>query len=304
MARSPVETAPVAEAAPAKLNLYLHVLDRRADGYHELDSLVAFAELHDTVELRPADGLSLTVEGPMAGGLAGEAPASNLVMRAASMLADALGRRPDVAIRLVKRLPVASGIGGGSADAAACLRGLARLWGLDGGDRRLRDTAPRLGADVPVCLDGRVRHFGGVGDRLDPAPPLPPVFAVLVNPGMALSTPAVFAARRGPFSEPARLEEPARDAAGLARLLAARRNDLTEAAVSLAPAVAEVLAALEATPGCLLARLSGSGATCFGLYADRAVAETAAGRLAGRPGWWVRATRLLDGRLLDGVAAS
>jgi 4-diphosphocytidyl-2-C-methyl-D-erythritol kinase len=295
MDQPPTGAGPVVEPAPAKLNLYLHVLGRRADGYHELDSLVAFAGIHDTVELRPAGELSLAVEGPMAGSLAGEDPASNLVARAAVLLAESLGRRPDVAIRLVKRLPVASGIGGGSADAAACLRALARLWGLDRDDPRLRATAPRLGADVPVCLEGRARYFGGIGDRLDPAPALPPMAAVLVNPGTALATPAVFAARRGPFSQPARFDRAPRDAAEFAELLAGRRNDLTEAAVSLAPVVAEVLGALAATKGCLLARLSGSGATCFGLYADAGAAEAAVRALAARPGWWVRATRLADG---------
>lgn len=288
----------IAVPAPAKLNLYLHVLGRRADGYHELDSLVAFADLHDTVTVRArtsGSGPSLDVRGPMAGALAAEPMAANLVVRAARALAGALGRRCDVALLLDKHLPVASGIGGGSADAAACLRGLAASWGVDGDDPRLRAVAAGLGADVPVCLSGRPSFFGGIGDALDPAPRLPAVDAVLVNPGVPLPTPAVFKAHAGPYSSPARFTEVPDDAPALARLLAAGRgNDLTDAAVALAPVVGDVLGALGATDGCLLARLSGSGATCFGLYADRRGAQGAAAALAAaHPAWWVRATRLL-----------
>jgi 4-diphosphocytidyl-2-C-methyl-D-erythritol kinase len=292
--------------AAAKLNLYLHVVGRRADGYHLLDSLVAFADVGDTVRVRPARGLALSVEGPMAGGLAGDAPGDNLVARAARLLAEAVGRAPDAAVTLTKRLPVASGIGGGSADAAATLRALARLWGLAPDDPRLGEVAPRLGADVPVCLGGRAARMGGIGERVEPVAALPEAGVLLVNPGFPLSTPAVFKARTGPFSAPAGegiFRDPPRDAAGLSRALAACRNDLAPPALALAPAIAEVLAAIGAEPGCLLARLSGSGATCFGLFADRAGAEAAAARISDRdrPGWWVRAGRLVsDGVALDG----
>ncbi len=284
---------PIVEAAPAKLNLYLHVLGRRADGYHELDSLVAFAGVGDRLTVAPAaGGPHLTITGPFAAPLAAEDPAGNLVTRAAVALAERLGRSPAVRIVLEKNLPVASGIGGGSADAAACLRALARLWGLPTGHPDLHELGARLGADVPVCLAGRPAYFGGVGDRLDPAPALPEVHVVLVNPGVPVPTPAVFRARQGDFSPSARFAHAPSDAAELAAVLAERRNDLTAPALSVAPAIATVLEALSATPGCLLARLSGSGATCFGLYATTAEADGAAARLA-RPGWWVHAGRLL-----------
>ena len=287
------DTAPIVEAAPAKLNLYLHVLGRRADGFHELDSLVAFADVGDRLTVTPApDGPHLTITGPFAGPLIAEDPAGNLVIRAALALAERCGRPATVRIALEKNLPVASGIGGGSADAAACLRALARLWGLSADHPDLYAVGSRLGADVPVCLAGRPAYFGGIGDRLDPAPTLPETHAVLVNPGVPVPTPAVFKARQGGFSPSARFSQAPADAAELAVLLADRRNDLTEPALTVAPVIADVLAALTATPGCRLARLSGSGATCFGLYATAAEADAAAARLA-RPGWWVRAARLL-----------
>jgi len=286
----------IVEAAPAKLNLYLHVLGRRADGYHELDSLVAFADVGDRLRLLPAgDGPHLTITGPFADALHGEDPAGNLVTRAARALAERRGRAAAVRMVLEKNLPVASGIGGGSADAAACLRALARLWEIPADHPDLYEVGGRLGADVPVCLAGRPAYFGGIGDRLDPAPALPRTHAVLVNPGVPVPTPAVFKARQGAFSPPARFAEPPADAAALAALLKDRRNDLTEPARTVAPVIAAVLEAIGATPGCLLARLSGSGATCFGLYATAAAAQAAAGRLAAAyPGWWVRPAALLS----------
>ncbi|MGQ9365842.1 4-(cytidine 5'-diphospho)-2-C-methyl-D-erythritol kinase [Azospirillum sp. A39] len=298
---------PIVEAAPAKLNLYLHVLGRRDDGFHELDSLVVFADVGDAVSVQPAParvalrgadlppaGPRLAVSGPFAPVLLGEDPADNLVNRAAHALAARLGRTAEAMIHLDKRLPVASGIGGGSADAAAALRALARLWGVPADDRRLYEVAATLGADVPVCLAGRPAFFGGIGERLDPAPALPPCHAVLANPGVPVATPAVFKARRGPFSAPGRFATAPADAAGLAALLAERTNDLTAPALSVAPVIADVLAAIAATDGCLLSRLSGSGATGFGLYAAAAEAEAAAAALAAaHPGWWVKAARLL-----------
>jgi len=285
--------AAVRVAAPAKLNLHLHVVGRRPDGYHLLDSLVAFADDADVVEVRhdPA-GPALELAGPGAAALADEP--DNLVLRAVRALAAALGRPPTAAIRLDKRLPVAAGVGGGSADAAAVLRALARLWGLGEGHPAPAAVAPGLGADVPACLACRPCFMGGVGELLDPAPPLPPAWTVLANPGVPCPTPPVFRARTGPFSAPARFRDPPEDAAALARLLADRRNDLEAPALSLVPQIADVLSALTGTPGCLLARMSGSGATCFGLYADRTAAEAAASALSRTPGWRVRAARLLD----------
>jgi 4-diphosphocytidyl-2-C-methyl-D-erythritol kinase len=279
--------------APAKLNLYLHVLGRRGDGYHLLDSLVAFADVGDAVLAAPAAGLSLAVAGRFAGALAGADPAANLVWRAAQTLAAHLGRAPDAALTLLKELPVAAGLGGGSSDAAATLSALAALWGAALREDALHDLAARLGADVPVCLRGRAAWLSGIGEAVEPAPPLPPVWAVLANPGVALPTPRVFQARRGPFSDPARFAGPARDAAELADLLAERRNDLAEAAIGLVPEIADVLPRLAACEGALIARMSGSGATCFALFAAPHDAEAAALRLtAERPRWWVAAARL------------
>ena len=278
--------------APAKLNLYLHVTGRRADGYHELDSLVTFTALADTLEIAPADVLALTVNGPFADALDG---GDNLATRAADALAERLGRTADVRIALHKRVPVAAGLGGGSADAAAVLRGLARLWrlGPEHADD-LREVALGLGADVPVCLDSRAAYMGGIGEALSAPPPLPPCGVLLVNPGVPVPTGAVFAARRGPFSAADRFCETPADAAALATLLCARRNDLEPPARAQVPAIDRVLARLAAAPGCLLARMSGSGGTCFGLFADEAAAADAAGAISReRHGWWVHPTHLV-----------
>ncbi|HLI12924.1 MAG TPA: 4-(cytidine 5'-diphospho)-2-C-methyl-D-erythritol kinase [Alphaproteobacteria bacterium] len=282
-------------AAPAKLNLYLHVTGRRADGYHLLDSLVAFASIHDTVAVTAGEGLALALEGPFASALAKEP--DNLVLRAARRLAAEAKIPARAAITLIKRLPVASGIGGGSADAAAALRLLAELWQVSLAKEELHRLALALGADLPMCLNGRSAFVGGIGEELAPAPPLPAVGLLLVNPGIAVPTPKVFQARAalaaGGFSAAARFDEAPGDAAALAALLGARRNDLTEGACALCPEIREVLATLSATSGCRLARMSGSGATCFGLFDDEAAAHQAAVRLR-RPGWWVAPGHLVN----------
>ena len=271
-----------AEHAPAKINLTLHVTGQRADGYHLLDSLVVFAGACDGVTASEADALSLAVTGPFAASLV---DGDNLVLRAARALAASAGIVPRAALALDKRLPVASGIGGGSADAAASLRALVRLWRLDVGAADLHAVAAGLGADVPVCLESRPRLMSGIGEILSPAPAVPPCGILLVNPGVGLATQAVFRARSGPFSQPTGLSAPWADAAAMARDLAQARNDLQAPAVGLCPAIGAVLAALSADPDALLVRMSGSGATCFALYktADRAV-EAAA--MPARPGHW------------------
>ena len=283
----------VRRAAPAKLNLYLHVLGRRADGFHLLDGLVAFADVGDVVTAEEAPALSLEITGPFAGPLRDD-PTENLVWRAATALAGRAGIEPKAALGLEKHLPVAAGIGGGSSDAAAALKALGELWRLDLGERQFQGLAERLGADVPVCLFGEPGWIGGIGEAVTPAPALPPCSVVLVNPGQSLATPAVFKARTGAFSERARFEAAPADAAALARLLETRRNDLTAPALALAPGISQVLRALEAEAGGLIARMSGSGATCFALFADEAAAQAAARRLsAAHPGWWVAAGKLL-----------
>ena len=274
--------------ARAKVNLYLHITGKRADGYHLLDSLIVFADTGDEIALAPADRLSLTIGGPFAEGL-GAGP-DNLVLRAARALQDVSGVRGGAEIRLTKNLPVASGIGGGSADAAATLSGLCSLWDVAPGRAALHAIAAKLGADVPVCLDGAASFVGGIGEDLAPARGLPPAWLLLANPKIATPTPAVFKARHGSFSKPARWSEPPRDFADFATRLQSSANDLTEAAISVTPAIRDVLVALAALPGCVLARLSGSGATCFGLFADEAGARAAESKLrSARPAWWVAA---------------
>ncbi len=282
----------IVQLAPAKLNLTLHVTGKRADGYHELDSLVAFADLHDTISVRPATEVGLSLTGPFAPALADEA--DNLVLKAARALAVAASVSNGAAIDLNKRLPVAGGIGGGSADAAAALRALAALWKIDLSAPGLSGLAMALGADVPVCLAGRAAYMSGAGERLDPAPLLPPAALVLANPMRPLATKAVFDAFDGRFTAADRFEHAPADARELADLLAARRNDLTEPARQCLPEIGAVLEALNAAPGALIARMSGSGATCFALFAGPAEAERAANAIASaHTDWWVRAGRLV-----------
>jgi 4-diphosphocytidyl-2-C-methyl-D-erythritol kinase len=280
--------------APAKINLALHVTGRRADGYHLLDSLVTFADVGDELLVSPGrGGLTLTVRGAEAAGV--PADGSNLALRAAAILAEDRG----AAIDLAKALPAASGIGGGSADAAAALRAMMALRGIgraelaEGFETRAAEILA-LGADVPMCLFPRPLRARGIGERID-AVALPTVAAVLVNPRVALPTAEVFRAleRRDGAGMPEVLPGFA-DAAELAAWLGQQRNDLEAPAIRIQPVVATVLAALEAT-GALLGRMSGSGATCFGLYTDPDAAARAAVRLrAERPGWWVAEAMLGD----------
>ncbi len=269
------------EAARAKVNLYLHVVGRRADGYHLLDSLAVFPGAADHLSAGPADVLTLEVEGPGAAGL-GAGP-DNLVLRAARALASAAGMEAGARLVLDKRLPVASGIGGGSADAAAALRLLGRLWNVRLPAAQMLEIVRGLGADVPVCLGSRPARMGGVGEHLQPAPSLPGCGMVLLNPGVAVATPDVFRARGGGFSAVPTLPDAWPDAAAMATGLAQMRNDLEAPALSLCPAIATVLDWLRGQPGCLLARMSGSGATCFGLFADAEAAATVAARA---PAFW------------------
>ncbi len=292
-AKEAVAGTPCVEQARAKINLTLQVTGRRPDGYHELNSLVVFAGVGDVLRVAPAEDFSLSVEGPFAVGLAGEG--DNLVLRAARRLAERAGGRQGAAMTLVKNLPVASGIGGGSADAAAALRGLSRLWGLDLPPRDLEALALTLGADVPVCLQGATVVMSGIGELLEPVPTLPPLWLLLVNPGVAVATAEVFAALDGGFSQTAEPRLPPAELSALIEWLAARPNDLEGPARRLAPAVDEALAALDALTDCLLARMSGSGATCFGLFESEAAARAGAAEIEKRYGeWWVAPAKLLS----------
>jgi 4-diphosphocytidyl-2-C-methyl-D-erythritol kinase len=274
--------------APAKVNLFLHVTGRRPDGYHLLDSIAVFPMIGDLITAAPAEVLSLQITGPFADALSTDP--DNLVLRAARTLATSAGISTGAALTLEKHLPIASGIGGGSSDAAAALRVLSTLWRIHA---PLDELALRLGADVPVCLARRPMRMAGIGELLRPAPALPPIGMVLVNPGVAVSTPAVFRARTGPFSPEANLPPSWPNAAAMAADLSRLANDLEAPAVALAPQIGETLAALRADSACLLARMSGSGATCFGLFDTPSAAIAAAAALR-RPGWWVWAGGLAE----------
>jgi len=282
----------------AKVNLTLHVTGRRADGYHELDSLIVFAGTGDTLEIGAAKDVTLTLSGPGAEALAPEfdkPEAENLVLRAARALKDRYAVRDGAALHLVKRLPVAAGLGGGSADAAAALRGLNAHWKLAASPDELHEIAEDLGADVPVCLYGKACYVSGIGERIAPAGALPPVWLVLVNPGVPLATPAVFRARAGAFSNPHRPAGPLHDLDSLVAYLKAGRNDLEAAARRLVPDIDRVLDDVGGMPGCRLARMSGSGATCFGLFGNADDARAAAARIsAARTAWWVSAAPVVE----------
>lgn len=289
---------PIARLAAAKVNLFLHVGPLGADGYHPICSLMAFADLGDRVSFAPSANMAFDIAGPFAGGL--DDGAGNLVVRARDRLLDRLGDVP-TAFRLTldKRLPIAAGLGGGSADAAATLNLLVEVFGASAlpADIDLEAIARELGADAPACLASRPVIAEGRGDRLSPAPHLPPLDAVLVNPGAPSSTRAVYAAfdstaagagadRPGP---PGAFRSPEEVAA----FLRAARNDLEAPAVALQPLIGNVLSTLRAQPETLIARMSGSGATCFSICADRAAARRLAGRTAtAHPTWWVRPSRL------------
>jgi 4-diphosphocytidyl-2-C-methyl-D-erythritol kinase len=286
------EAAHFTERAPAKINLTLHVIGRRADGYHALESLVAFTRSGDLVSLTPGDLLQLSVAGPTAPA-AGD-PDANLIIKAARNLAARIDGLKLGAFHLLKTLPVAAGIGGGSSDAAAALRLLARANDLPLDDPRLLEAAAATGADVPVCLAGKARMMAGIGEKLGAILGLPPLFALIVNPRQALATKDVFArmniasgAETSYGSHP--LIAGDMDAAAVIGALKKGRNDMEDAAIVLAPVIGDVLNILAAAPGCRLARMSGSGATCFAVFPDcRAVAKAKRVIVRAHPDWWVK----------------
>jgi 4-diphosphocytidyl-2-C-methyl-D-erythritol kinase len=284
----------VSRLAPAKINLTLKVVGRRPDGLHELESLIVFADLGDRLSVAPGPNLSLTVSGPFSGALRSEP--NNLVLRAAEALKARYGPQSGARITLEKVLPVASGMGGGSADAASALLALCRHWGLDPDRSELDRLALSIGADVPVCLLGRPAWVRGIGEEISPLRPFPQLDAVLVNPGVAVSTAEVFGALSGPFRSSADHPPAAPNRDGLITWLSARSNDLEAPARSIEPAIGKVLETLGRCEGCGLARMSGSGATCFGLFDDRVSAQEAAiGLRNEQPNWWVRPA-VLGGR--------
>ncbi|MGF1457325.1 MAG: 4-(cytidine 5'-diphospho)-2-C-methyl-D-erythritol kinase [Alphaproteobacteria bacterium] len=292
-------SAGLALHAPAKVNLFLHVLCRRADGYHDLESLIVFVDVGDRLTVSPARDLSLTIGGPFAPLLAHEPVADNLVFRAGTMLRDKAGVSAGARVVLEKHLPIAAGLGGGSADAAAALRLLTAHWTADLPRDDLHALGLALGADIPVCIESRPAFAAGVGEILTETPRLPDLWAVLVNSGTPVPTGKVFkgldpdalAGVCGPTVPP----EAFNDAQSFVEALKATRNDLEPPALRVAPDIADVLDVIAAQPGCRLARMSGSGGTCFGLFAAEAEAQTAARAILDqRPAWWARPGALLQ----------
>jgi 4-diphosphocytidyl-2-C-methyl-D-erythritol kinase len=286
----------LSERAPAKINLTLHVLGRRIDGWHELESLVVFSRSGDLLTLTPGPDLTLEVSGP--GAEAAGTSSDNLVCKAARNLAVRVEGLTLGAFRLEKYLPVAAGIGGGSSDAAAALRLLARANHLALDDPRLMDAARATGADVPVCLAAKGRMMAGFGEKLGPVLSLPPLMSLIVNPRVPVETKQVFARMNVALGAETYFGKHPEIAEGLPPdalydLLRKGRNDMEDAACTIAPIIGDVLAVLSAAPGCKLARMSGSGATCFALFADcKAAARAKKTILKAHPNWWVKVSLL------------
>ncbi|WP_430474154.1 4-(cytidine 5'-diphospho)-2-C-methyl-D-erythritol kinase [Thalassospira lucentensis] len=305
-------SATYSEQAPAKINLFLHIIGKRDDGYHLLESLVCFTAVGDvlTGELREDGIVTLTITGPMATGLSLDDTNDNLVLRAAHLLQQETKTTLGADLILDKRLPIASGIGGGSADAAAAIRLLCDMWKLDPAPATLSRIALSLGADVTVCLHGQTCLMSGIGDELTDLADLPPIPVLLINPGKAVSTPEIFKAREDEdFSQTGlwNIDQEFNSGAALADALSDCGNDLTLPATGILPEICDVLNALAREEGCLLARMSGSGATCFGIYDTTEQAERAANAIAqANPDWWISPTQILcqEARTLSNIGAS
>ncbi|MBI1215551.1 MAG: 4-(cytidine 5'-diphospho)-2-C-methyl-D-erythritol kinase [Alphaproteobacteria bacterium] len=278
--------------APAKINLFLHITGKREDGLHLLQSVMVFVDVGDELEFSPHDSLFLDVEGPFAADM--PSPHGNLAYKAAQLLSAEYKVPMRGRITLTKRLPVASGIAGGSSDAATALRGLAKLWGLPEEKDRLRRIGAQLGADVPACLTGRPVWTEGIGERVTVLPDMPAMSFVLVNPMVATPTPEVFARFRNKFSPALQFSGRRKSMHEWIADLKLYRNDLTSAAMEVTPEIRGVLAALRETPNCHFARLSGSGATCFGVFDHAQAATAAVNKLKHQyPDWWVSAASLM-----------
>ena len=285
---------PLSVFAPAKINLYLHVTDKLANGYHSLDSLISFADIGDDIIIEPAKNFQFEITGPFSGALKGndisaEPDSSNLAVKAVWALSRLTEKAPALHMRLVKNLPLGAGIGGGSADAAAALWGLLEYWGLPKNLSGLDDLMLKLGADVPACFACEPCRVQGIGEVLDNAPTLPEVPVVLVYPGKPCHTAKIFNHMKTSFSLPVTLPEVITSFDMLCDVLSHTTNDLTQAALDSVPDIKNVLQSLDAQSGCGLSRMSGSGSSCFGLFEDEQTAETAALKLAEKnPDWWVK----------------
>ena len=278
--------------APAKINLYLHIIGRRADGYHELDSLVGFTAHGDEIQVRQHEKLYLEINGPFGSSL--QANDDNLIVRAARALARETGYRGGADITLRKNLPVSSGVGGGSADAAATLKALNLLWETGLADEDLAALGLNLGADIPVCILSKAARMNGMGEMVSKVENLPPLGIILINPGIPISTRRVFQMHQGKFSPTVELQA-IKDTEVFYEFLARQKNDLQDLAIRMVPAIKEALDILSAETGCRLVRLSGSGATCFGLF-DNEILAKASGRAISchYPNWWVQPTHFIS----------
>lgn len=284
----------IVESAPAKINLYLHIGPKRRDGLHDLASLFVFAEKGDVIHCEESDDFTLDITGPFAKALSGSRREDNLVWRAGEALQDFAGESRGAAITLEKNLPIASGVGGGSADAAAALRALIRLWGIDISAAALERIAFSLGADVPACLARTPVNVTGAGEKLGLGPQLPPLWCCLVNPRVAMPTGPVFRAFDGANPSPASPETIVFDGPDYNALMAAlakTRNDLEPFACERAPVIRDVLTMLREAPGAMIARMSGSGATCFALFSSAQAASRVQQKAHAR-GWWAMASPL------------
>ncbi len=284
----------ITRLARAKINLDLLITGRREDGYHLLDSLVVFADFGDQISVRPSDKLSLNISGPFVSALSGEQ--DNIILRAARGLRDKFNIQQGAEIELVKNLPVSSGIGGGSADAAATIRALMALWHLSGKETELNDLALSLGADVPVCLASQTMQMGGVGEKLKPLAIEFPLFLLLANPAVSLSTAQIFKmrAKRGTaFSSPRTLPDTITGRTELTDIIGKSGNDLEYDACAARPEIRKLLTYIKQADDCIFTGMSGSGATCFGIFPAYGAAKAAAGDILRHfPHWWACPVRV------------
>ncbi len=278
------------ELAPAKINLYLHITGKRADDYHLLDSLVVFADFNDKVEVSPASTLTLAIEGKYAKELSAT---DNTVLKTAEIIKKTFNVSAGAALTLHKNIPIGAGIGGGSSDAAATMRLLMRFWKINPTPKELNAIALSVGADVPACLRASSLYMSGIGEKIEPGP-LPTGFSVvLAGIDKPLLTKDVFAKYNGNFSKESNHPFSFPASADFIKFLQKTKNDLQDPAIKLMPEIENILSALSAEENCLLTRMSGSGATCFGLFADKAQAEAAAIRLDEQnPTWWVKTANI------------
>ncbi len=284
--------------APAKVNLFLHVTGKRNDGYHALDSLVTFADVGDVIHFAPMDGFAFDIKGPFAGGFntaekSALPDSKNLLVRAVWMLARHTNNSPSFSIVLNKNIPLGAGLGGGSADAAAILWGLCRYWNIAPDPSMLKEMMMQLGADVPVCFESQTRFIAGAGEKMSAEIDIPEIYAVLIHPGKPCNTASIFRAYGGDFAIPVDRSTRFKEQSALIEFLKTTQNVLLSCAIKHVPEIQNCLTQLEDGNGCMLARMSGSGSSCFGIYASQEEAASARAAIQEtNPDWWVKSTTL------------